>query len=71
MEIHTLPDDPPAAPGPTPAAIKAARHWRLRFEWGGRVVELLDVPDVDTAAWLAKAALLRLSGDGEHGAPFG
>lgn len=70
MDINRLPDDPPAAPEPTPAAIKAARQWLLQFEWGGPVVDLLDQPDVDTAAWFARVDQMRRSINGENSAPF-
>jgi hypothetical protein len=71
MDTNVQRNEQPSAPGPTPAAIKAARQWLLQFEWGGQVVDLLDQPDVDTAAWFTKVDLMRRSVDGEDSAPFG
>lgn len=70
MDSNEQRTEQPAAPQPTPAAIKAARQWLLQFEWGGDVVDLLDQPDADTAAWLAKVLQMRRDIEGEDSAPF-
>lgn len=75
MDINEQPNEKsneqPTAPQPTPAAIKAARQWLLQFEWSGEVVDMLDQPDADTAAWLAKVDQMRRNIEGEDSAPFG
>lgn len=70
MDSNEQRTEQPAEPQPTPAAIKAARQWLLQFEWGGDVVDLLDQPDADTAAWLAKVLQMRRDIEGEDSAPF-